>query len=157
MTDDAATSPWARWDSEMEGLSDFYNLDNPNYERIDGGVFAECAPRPCHTDGERIESGWALLGSLAHSTRTMSPGVRHDSLEDDFANLHRRFTTTEALLRPFDGRPFTEAETVCLARPSAPPRRRTQAKVKLFPLDAEEGVEVKVEDEDGDDLLELAV
>ncbi|KAJ6518330.1 hypothetical protein C8R47DRAFT_1205386 [Mycena vitilis] len=134
-----------RWNASMEGLRDFYNLDNPNYDRIDGGIFCESAPRACRTDGEGIEGGWALLSSLAVSTKTMGRGARHDPLEDDFANLHRRFTTTKALLRPFENRPYTIAEREVLARTSAPTRKRTGDKVKLFPLDAEKDI-AKVEE-----------
>ncbi|KAJ7659742.1 hypothetical protein DFH06DRAFT_1326764 [Mycena polygramma] len=146
---------WSCWDSAMEGLRDFYHLDNPNDERINGGAFSESAPCTRQTDGEGIEMGWALLSSLAHSTRMMGPGVRHRSLEDDFANLHWHFSTTEARMRPFENRPLTVAQREFLVRSSAPTRKRTRAKVKLFPLDAEEEVEVKLEDENDDDLLEL--
>ncbi|KAJ6457757.1 hypothetical protein C8R47DRAFT_1227280 [Mycena vitilis] len=128
---------WERWNASMEGLRDFYHLDNPNYDRIDGGTFSESAPRAYQTDGEGIERGWAFLSSLL--------GTRRDSLEDDFANLDRRFTTTKALLRPFENRPFTIAEGEFLACTSATTRKRTGDKVKLFPADAEKDA-VKVEE-----------
>lgn len=43
-----------------------------------------------HTDGENIERGWAWMNPAALSTREMGPGMRRDSLDDQWAFWNHR-------------------------------------------------------------------
>ncbi|KAJ7617001.1 hypothetical protein DFH06DRAFT_1343063 [Mycena polygramma] len=144
---------WGRWDSAMEGLRDFYHLDDTIPPPTDLVALAHYRlsrllatfPPTGLTDGEGPERGWALMNPLSGSTRGMGPGERHDTLDDHFAAEH---------FKRFDSRPWTDTQVEFLSRGSNTPVSRTQPKVKLFPLDKEKVV-VKVEDSDDDDLPEL--
>lgn len=45
-------------------------------------------------DGEGIERNWARMNPVAHSTREMGPGSRHDTLDDHCGHVNWRKTAT---------------------------------------------------------------
>lgn len=44
------------------------------------------------TDGEGIERNWARMNPVAHSTREMGPGSRHDTIDDHCGHINWRKT-----------------------------------------------------------------
>lgn len=79
----------------------------PSHLRLRGGVRLSCGVPKLHakahklacqceyairiqsgtgqTDGEGIEQTWAVVNTIAWSTKEMCPGSRHDMLDDHFA------------------------------------------------------------------------
>lgn len=44
------------------------------------------------TDGEGIERNWARMNPVAHSTREMGPGSRHDTIDDHCGQVNWKKT-----------------------------------------------------------------
>ncbi|KAJ6455100.1 hypothetical protein C8R47DRAFT_1082898 [Mycena vitilis] len=127
---------WGRWADAMEGIREFYQLDEPIRQGMveDAVEYVEAYVEaltyvdvPYRTDGEVPERTWAEASPIAGSTRQMGAGGRRDFLHD------------------LEDRPLTKVQLEFLAwRSSDSFRARTQPKVKLFPLDKKKVVELEV-------------
>lgn len=52
------------------------------------------------TDGEGIERNWARMNPVAHSTREMGPGSRHDTIDDHCGHINWRKTVDFGTFSP---------------------------------------------------------
>ncbi|KAJ6463600.1 hypothetical protein C8R47DRAFT_1079889 [Mycena vitilis] len=157
---------WAHWDAAMEDLRDFYHLDDTipwvfsslltwPTDKLDSPPSDVVAVEQYRlrglltafshtdsTDGECIESAWAMMGPHNTTTRQMGPGARHNAVDDLFSAKH---------LERFDSRPWTTAEVELLKSGRDATFLKGESKVKIFPLGAREAA-VKIEGGDGDAL-----